>query len=98
MACGLRVPEAVGRLSDATRAPGKQRHRFERQLKELLAEFPHIGQAEGISVCPEAAACVVALRRLIEQKWIKTTDEVVIFNTASGLKYLDVIRNNLVNK
>ena len=66
--------------------------------QEMLAEIPRVGRAEGIFFCPEGAACVAALRRLTEQKWIRRTDEVVIFNTASGLKYLDVIRDNLVNK
>jgi threonine synthase len=65
---------------------------------EMLAEIPRVGRTEGIFFCPEGAACVAALRRLIQQKWIKATDEVVIFNTASGLKYLDVIRDKLVKK
>jgi len=29
---------------------------------------------------------------LTEQGWIKPTEEVLIFNTASGLKYLDVLQ------
>ena len=62
---------------------------------EMLAEIPRVGKAEGIFFCPEGAACVAALRRLIaEAGWIKPDDEVVIFNTASGLKYLDVLERN----
>jgi threonine synthase len=98
LASGLRVPQAVGdflmlralRKSNGT-AVSVTDH-------EMLPEIPHVGRAEGIFFCPEGAACVAALRRLTAQKWINTTDEVVIFNTASGLKYLDVIGNNLVNK
>jgi len=59
---------------------------------EMLAEIPCVGRAEGIFFCPEGAACIAALRRLTTQGWIKSTDEVLIFNTASGLKYLDVIQ------
>ena len=98
VACGLRVPQAVGDFLMLRALRESNGTALSVSDQEMLAEIPHIGQAEGIFFCPEAAACVVALRRLIEQKWIKTTDEVVIFNTASGLKYLDVIRNNLVNK
>jgi threonine synthase len=58
----------------------------------MLAEIPRVGKSEGIFFCPEGAACVAALRRLRQADWIKTVDEVVIFNTASGLKYLDVIQ------
>ena len=64
---------------------------------EMLAEIPRVGKAEGIFFCPEGAACVAALRRLAENGWIKPEDEVLIFNTASGLKYLDVLERN-VNK
>jgi len=98
VASGLRVPQAVAdflmlraiRQSDGTALSVSD--------DEMLAEIPHVGRSEGIFFCPEGAACVAALRRLTQQRWIKTTDKVLIFNTASGLKYLDVISNDLVNK
>jgi threonine synthase len=98
VASGLRVPQAVAdflilraiRQSDGTALSVSD--------DEMLAEIPHVGRSEGIFFCPEGAACVAALRRLTQQRWIKKTDKVLIFNTASGLKYLDVIRNDLVNK
>jgi threonine synthase len=43
---------------------------------------------------PRGTACIAALRRLLGNGWIKPADEVVIFNTASGLKYLDVIQKS----
>ena len=58
---------------------------------EMLAEIPRVGKAEGIFFCPEGAACVAALRCLVENSWIHPNDEVLIFNTASGLKYIDLI-------
>jgi threonine synthase len=57
---------------------------------EILAEIPRAGQAEGVFFCPEGAACLAALRRLTANEWIHRDNEVLIFNTASGLKYLDV--------
>ena len=95
VASGLRVPQAVGdflilqaiRDSDGTAMSVSD--------DEMLAEIPRVGKAEGIFFCPEGAACMAALRRLVENGWIKPTDEVLIFNTASGLKYLDVIQRNL---
>jgi threonine synthase len=59
---------------------------------DMLTEISRVGKAEGIFSRPEGAACVAALRRLVENRWIQSDDEVVIFNTTSGLKYLDVIR------
>ncbi|MET0499972.1 MAG: threonine synthase [Candidatus Binatia bacterium] len=91
VAAGLRVPQAVAdflMLLVLRQSRGKA---LSVSDEEMLAEIPRVGRAEGIFFCPEGAACVAALRHLIDRKWIKITDEVVIFNTASGLKYLDVI-------
>ena len=98
VASGLRVPQAVADFLMLRALRESNGTALSVSDDEMLAEIPRVGRAEGIFLCPEGAAGVAALRHLIEQKWIKTTDEVVIFNTASGLKYLDVIRNNLVNK
>ena len=98
VASGLRVPQAAGDFLMLRALRESNGTAVSVSDDEMLAEIPRIGRAEGIFFCPEGAACVAALRRLTQQEWIKTTDEVVIFNTASGLKYLDVIRDKLVNK
>jgi len=98
VASGLRVPQAAGDFLMLRALRESNGTAVSVSDDEMLAEVPRIGRAEGIFFCPEGAACVAALRRLTQQRWIKTTDEVVIFNTASGLKYLDVIRDKLVNK
>jgi len=93
VASGLRVPQAVADflMLRAIRESGGTA--LSVTDEEMLAEIPRVGRAEGIFFCPEGAACVAALRRLTQQGWIKPTDEVVIFNTASGLKYLDVLQS-----
>ena len=92
VASGLRVPHAVGDflMLQAIRESGGTA--LSVSDDDMLAEIKLVGKAEGIFFCPEGAACVAALRRLVENSWIKPDDEVVIFNTASGLKYLDVMR------
>jgi threonine synthase len=92
VASGLRVPQAVADflMLQAIRDSGGTA--LSVTDDEMLAEIPRVGKAEGIFFCPEGAACLAALRRLAGNGWIKPADEVVIFNTASGLKYLDVIR------
>ncbi|MBI2534058.1 MAG: threonine synthase [Deltaproteobacteria bacterium] len=91
VAAGLRVPTAVGDflMLQAIRESGGTA--LSVSDDEMLAEIRRAGRAEGIFFCPEGAACVAALRRLVENGWIKPADEVLIFNTASGLKYLDVL-------
>jgi threonine synthase len=98
VASGLRVPQAVADFLMLQALRESKGTALSMNDDEMLAEIPRVGRTEGIFFCPEGAACVAALRRLIQQKWIKATDEVVIFNTASGLKYLDVIRDKLVKK
>jgi threonine synthase len=98
VASGLRVPQAVGDFLMLRALRESNGTALSVSDDEMLAEIPRAGRAEGIFFCPEGAACVAALRRLVQQRWLKATDSVVIFNTASGLKYLDVIADNLVNK
>lgn len=44
---------------------------------------------EGIFPAPEGAATLAALEKLVEQKWIDPEERIILFNTGSGLKYLD---------
>lgn len=56
---------------------------------DILAAQKLLGNLEGIFAAPEGAATVAALHRLVEQNWVQPEERVVIFNTATGLKYLD---------
>src|SRR6266508_1008938 len=95
VASGLRVPQAVGDFLILQAIRESRGTAVSISDDDMLAEIPRVGKAEGIFFCPEGAACVAALRRLVEKRWIRPADQVLIFNTASGLKYLDVIRRNL---
>jgi threonine synthase len=93
VASGLRVPQAVGDFLILENIRASRGTALSVRDEEMLAEIPRAGRAEGIFFCPEGAACVAALRRLLAGAWIAPDDEVLIFNTASGLKYLDVIQH-----
>ena len=56
---------------------------------EIIAAQAEIGRTEGLFPAPEGAATLVALKKLIEQKWVGPDERVVLFNTGSGLKYLE---------
>ncbi len=43
--------------------------------------------AEGVLICPEAAACVGAMEELADRGWIRQNDRVVLFNTGAAQKY-----------
>jgi threonine synthase len=92
VASGLRVPQAVADFLMLQALRESNGTALSVSDDEMLAEIPCVGRAEGIFFCPEGAACVAALRQLTKQRWIKPRDEVVIFNTATGLKYLDLLQ------
>jgi threonine synthase len=89
VASGLRVPKAVGDflILDALRA--SKGAAVAVSDAELLAAVGEIGAAEGLFVAPEGAACVPALRKLIERGEVKADERVVLFNTGAGVKYLE---------
>jgi len=89
VASGLRVPKAIGDflILDAIRASGGTAIAV--TDNELVAAVGEIGAATGIFAAPEGAACLPALRELVERGKIQTGESVVLFNTGSGIKYLD---------
>ena len=95
VASGLRVPQAVGDFLMLRAIRDSHGTALSVSDDEMLAEIPRVGKAEGVFFCPEGAASVAALRRLRKAGWIKPDDGVVIFNTASGLKYLDIVQPDL---
>lgn len=89
VASGLRVPKAIGDflILDAVRASGGTAIAV--TDAELTAAVAEIGAATGIFAAPEGAACLPALRKLIAEGQINSGEKVVIFNTGSGIKYLE---------
>ncbi|CAN5421387.1 threonine synthase [soil metagenome] len=89
VASGLRVPKAIGDflILDAIRASGGTAVAV--TDAELVAAVGEIGAATGIFVAPEGAACLPALRKLIESGAVSEGESVVIFNTGAGVKYLE---------
>ena len=89
VASGLRVPKAIGDflILDAVRAScGTAVTVTDAELVSAVAE---IGALTGIFTAPEGAACLPALRKLIHQNLVRDHESVVIFNTGSGVKYLE---------
>jgi threonine synthase len=89
VASGLRVPKAIGDflILDALRESGGTAIAVSDE--QLILAVKEIGAAEGLFVAPEGAACLPALRELIEQDFVKENETIVIFNTGAGVKYLE---------
>jgi threonine synthase len=58
---------------------------------EILAATRHWAKVEGIFAAPEGAASLIAYQKLLASNFFTPGDTVVLFNTGSGLKYLDVL-------
>ncbi len=54
---------------------------------ELFSGVRELAKTEGLLICPEGIATLVAAQRLAKSGFLKSTDSVVLFNTAAGSKY-----------
>jgi threonine synthase len=89
IASGLRVPRAIGDflILDALRASGGTAVSVTDE--ELIAATREIGASTGLFVAPEGAACLPALKKLIASGEVGAHEQVVLFNTGAGVKYLE---------
>jgi len=89
VAAGLRVPKPLGdRLTlRAVRESGGTAIAI--ADSELIDAGIKLATEEGMFAAPEGAACIAAAERLIADGFLKHDDQIVIYNTGSGLKYLE---------
>jgi threonine synthase len=89
VASGLRVPKALGDflVLNAIRESGGTAISISDE--EMLDAGVQLATAEGIFAAPEGGACVAAVRRLLQTGFLKPEERIVIYNTGSGLKYLE---------
>lgn len=88
VAPGLRVPKALGDFLILKAIRETRGTAVAVSDDALLAGARRLAREEGILACPEGGACLAALEALVEKAWIDPDETVVLFNTASGLKYL----------
>ena len=88
-AFGLRVPKAIGDFLMLKILRETAGAAIAVDDETLLKDMLHLGATEGINACPEGGACVSAVRVLRREGLITEDDEVVVFNTGAGTKYLE---------
>jgi threonine synthase len=89
VASGLRVPKAVGDFIMLRILRESGGGAIAVDDEEMIRVTREVGASEGLFVAPEGAACFAALGPLLEQGKIGRDERIVIFNTGSGIKYLD---------
>jgi threonine synthase len=96
LASGLRVPKPYGDYLILDILMKSNGTAISATDEEILAATRHWAKVEGIFAAPEGAASLVAYTKLLANGFFKSEDTVVLFNTGSGLKYLDVLDANVV--
>jgi len=89
IASGLRVPKSFADvliLKNLRESEGDAVAVSDADILEAQRQF---GRMEGIFTAPEGAATLAAFKVLIDRKWVRPEERIVLFNTGSGLKYLD---------
>ena len=98
LAAGLRVPKAYGDyiiLDILKKSGGTAVAVSDDEIMEALAEW---AREEGVFAAPEGAAALACYKKLRASGFLKAQDTVVLYNTGSGLKYLEVVATWLRRK
>ncbi|MCL6098947.1 MAG: threonine synthase [Bacteroidetes bacterium] len=88
IADGLRVPAAVGDFLILRALRESNGTAVAVDDDQILESTNEIGRTEGIFAAPEGGATLAALKVLLKDRWIKSNESVVLFNTGSGHKYM----------
>ncbi len=89
IASGLRVPKSFADhliLQDIYESNGTA---IAVSDVSILEAQKQLARMEGILAAPEGAATLAAVKELIKQNWVHAEERIVLFNTGSGLKYLN---------
>lgn len=89
MASGLRVPKSFADnliLQDIYDSEGTA---IAVSDASIIESQKQLACMEGIFAAPEGAATLAALKELVKQGWVHPEERIILFNTGSGLKYLD---------
>jgi threonine synthase len=93
VAAGLRVPRPYGDylvLKSLKESRGTAVAVNDEEIKDAVQ---HWARTEGLFAAPEGAASLAAYRHLRSSDFLSEKDKVVLFNTGTALKYLDVLHD-----
>ena len=88
-ASGLRVPKAIGDFLMLDALHASRGGAIAVTDDAMIACTREVGALEGVFVAPEGAACYAALKTLLAAGTVRPEESVVLFNTSTGLKYLE---------
>jgi len=86
-ASGIRVPAAIGDFLILRAVRESRGFAIAVTDEEIMQARDRLGQDDGLLLCPEGAATFVAWENALSEGLVSKDDSVVLFNTATGLKY-----------
>ena len=89
LAAGLRVPKAYGDFLILEIIRQSAGTAIAVSDDAIMSGVKNLAADEGIFAAPEGGAAMAAYLDLLHTGFLKESDEVVLFNTGSGYKYLD---------
>jgi threonine synthase len=89
---GLRVPKAIGDFLILRALRESHGSAVDVTEREIIDGVKTIARDEGLFVAPEGGACVAAARKLKASGHLGPDDQIVVFNTGTGFKYVDNMR------
>jgi threonine synthase len=89
VASGLRVPKALGDFLVLRAVRDSNGTAISITDEDMLDAGQQLAAEAGIFPAPEGGACVAAVRELLRTNFLNAEEQIVIFNTGSGLKYLE---------
>ncbi|OLD59481.1 MAG: hypothetical protein AUI83_03105 [Armatimonadetes bacterium 13_1_40CM_3_65_7] len=90
IASGLRVPKAIGDFLVLRAVRDSGGTAVTVSDNELMQACGQLAALEGLFVAPEGGACVAALKKLRQSGFLQKGERILIYNTGSGYKYIDV--------
>lgn len=92
IASGIRVPRAIGDFLILKALRESHGTAVAVSEQEILNSVREIAQTEGILACPEGGATLAGVKRLVEENKVTRDHRIVLFNTGTGLKYIESLK------
>ena len=91
VAAGIRVPSAIGDyliLGAVRESGGGALTVSDDEIRDYMSK---VARLEGMFICPEGAATAAALEKLLAADQLGADQRILLLNTGSGLKYLELV-------
>jgi len=97
VASGLRVPAAIGDFLMLRAIRDSGGCALSVTDDELLQGVSEMAVYTGIFAAPEGGATLACLKKMVERDLVRPDERVVLFNTGTGLKYLEAFESGRPN-